>query len=334
MIYFFLLLLPLYGFAATSWENAKNSEFHVKVDLSSDKITLKDRLTIELSVTYPKGYLLDTNATRAHLMRQSGFEETPFKIVQETVYPPVGLNDQTAQQRLVYELEPIMTGVHYLSFFDLPFHSDQKKTVLSFTYIFPVTVAQGDEDELAVMRSPLMNFDLTLPINMSPENRRNLIENPSKTLLEMARNQRRIEEKSIPWLAILGAILMSVFMALTFKKEKKSEVASEKLLKTLKEKSLDEINHIRKDDSQTFFVELTDVIRHYIEKKYEIHATSQTTEEFLHNIQKQRVFSETEKQLLEEFLTHADAVKFAKYAPSEIEKDKALAAAKSFIASS
>lgn len=326
-----ILFLPFSLFGLTRWEKQK-SPFAVKITISTENLTLKESLTVELSTTFPKGYSLDADIVRSHLLKQSGFEEAPFKLIKETVYPPAEIAQNLMQQRFVYELDPLLTGTQYVSFFHLPFQKD-KQTTDFFTYIFPITISEGEEEKIEVMRAPLMNFDLTLPIALSPENRRHLLENPEIANKEIARNQRRIEEKSIPWLGILMVILASIFVALALKKEEKPETEAEKQekIKTLKEHELDVLSKIPIENADTFYVEMTNVVRDYIEKKFGIPVSSKTTEEFMHDLKGQTFFSQSEQYLLEDFLTHSDRVKFAQYAPTQKEKENALNAAKKFI---
>jgi hypothetical protein len=58
---------------------------------------------------------------------------------------------------------------------------------------------------------------------------------------------------------------------------------------------------------------LTDIVRDYLEHRFNIHAPSQTTHEFLTDLDKSDSPLELEhKQFLRDFMTAADMVKFAK----------------------
>ncbi len=60
-----------------------------------------------------------------------------------------------------------------------------------------------------------------------------------------------------------------------------------------------------------FFVRLSDIVRHYVESRFECPVVSQTTEEFLTAISQGEVFDEEQQKLLGGFLTQCDSVKFA-----------------------
>lgn len=60
-----------------------------------------------------------------------------------------------------------------------------------------------------------------------------------------------------------------------------------------------------------FFYGLTGVVRRYFERGYALRATRQTSQEFLNSLAKERRISAEERATLAQFLTAADAIKFA-----------------------
>lgn len=66
-----------------------------------------------------------------------------------------------------------------------------------------------------------------------------------------------------------------------------------------------------------FYIELTDIIRKFIERTTLVNAPELTTEEFLRQISLGNVFSDVERMKLKSFLEQADMVKFARYEPQE-----------------
>ncbi|MHC5061047.1 MAG: BatD family protein [Planctomycetota bacterium] len=65
-----------------------------------------------------------------------------------------------------------------------------------------------------------------------------------------------------------------------------------------------------------FYERISDILRHYIEHRFELRAPERTTEEFLAEPAVADVLGEADKKMLEEFLTHCDLVKFAKHDPT------------------
>jgi hypothetical protein len=65
-----------------------------------------------------------------------------------------------------------------------------------------------------------------------------------------------------------------------------------------------------------FYERISDILRHYIEHRFDLRAPERTTEEFLAELALADVLGGTDKKMLEEFLTHCDLVKFAKHDPT------------------
>ena len=64
--------------------------------------------------------------------------------------------------------------------------------------------------------------------------------------------------------------------------------------------------------SYEFAVQVSDVLRSYIDKKFGISATTATSIEFLNSIRQNPLFSEEEKRALSHFLQTADLLKYAR----------------------
>ena len=71
-----------------------------------------------------------------------------------------------------------------------------------------------------------------------------------------------------------------------------------------------------------FAVKVSEVLRSYIQQVYGLHATTQTSLEFLEAIQANQVFNDEEKQAMAGFLEIADLVKFARQDLGETENAK------------
>jgi hypothetical protein len=68
-------------------------------------------------------------------------------------------------------------------------------------------------------------------------------------------------------------------------------------------------------DPKQFCIIVSDTIRIYLEERFSLHAPDRTTEEFLDELQNSAHLSFEQKQILGDFLSRCDLVKFAKYEP-------------------
>ncbi len=73
-----------------------------------------------------------------------------------------------------------------------------------------------------------------------------------------------------------------------------------------------------------WYVELSDIVRRYIEDRYAVRAPELTTEEFLLAARHSVDFTGAHRDLLTAFLERCDRVKFAAYSPSQDESREAL----------
>jgi hypothetical protein len=84
-------------------------------------------------------------------------------------------------------------------------------------------------------------------------------------------------------------------------------------------------------DVKQFYVELTGLVRRYIERTQGIRAPEQTTQEFLAEIARRPDFPREETRRLRDFLEAADLVKFAAHEPREEDTEESLRRAKLFV---
>jgi len=125
------------------------------------------------------------------------------------------------------------------------------------------------------------------------------------------------------WILLILAIIATALYFIFKKKEKKEEpiiviAPIQEALQRLKE--LDEKQLLQQNKIKTYYTELTDIVRTYIEKDIYIPALESTTNELIDTIND---FNESSKlgisketiQQLKEVLESADMVKFAKSKP-------------------
>lgn len=96
-------------------------------------------------------------------------------------------------------------------------------------------------------------------------------------------------------------------------------------------RQLDEQGLPEKGDYETYYVELSSILRHYIEDRFMLHAPEQTTPEFLADAGVSGLLTMEQQRLLAGFLHHSDRVKFARYEPSLGEMEQAMADALHFV---
>jgi len=93
------------------------------------------------------------------------------------------------------------------------------------------------------------------------------------------------------------------------------------------------VTRSRNDPKQVdaFFVELSAIVRWYLENRFELRAPELTTEEFLESMSRSPDLSREHQAMLREFLRRADLVKFANFVPSEQDTDESVTATRRFL---
>lgn len=98
---------------------------------------------------------------------------------------------------------------------------------------------------------------------------------------------------------------------------------------------LDALEHERlwqQGQHKAYQSRLTDLLRAYIEERYEVPALERTTDELMHELRVSPMSSD-HQALLANMLRNADLVKFAKWLPSPQENEQLMASARRFVTS-
>ncbi|HEY3356539.1 MAG TPA: hypothetical protein VGQ83_25030, partial [Polyangia bacterium] len=84
-------------------------------------------------------------------------------------------------------------------------------------------------------------------------------------------------------------------------------------------------------EADAWYVELSDIVRRYLEDRYGVRAPELTTEEFLREARALAALTDSDRALLSRFLEGCDRVKFAGYRPDDAESRAALETARRLI---
>lgn len=84
-------------------------------------------------------------------------------------------------------------------------------------------------------------------------------------------------------------------------------------------------------DPYRFCSLVSDVLRGYVEDRFELRAPERTTEEFMEELRSSMKLHAAHKSLLEDFLSRCDLVKFARFEPTISELQALLDSALRFI---
>lgn len=140
-------------------------------------------------------------------------------------------------------------------------------------------------------------------------------------------------------LLIVGVLIGVYYLVVYLKKHKKNEeeIVEPELLRPAEEVALEKLDNIKSEKiwqqgrQKEYHTQLTDTIREYISRRFEISSQEQTSEEILSDIKPMLSEQKELYQKLKQMLGLADLVKFAKWNPLPDENEKSLTDAYDFV---
>jgi len=185
------------------------------------------------------------------------------------------------------------------------------------------------------LAAPLMALTQELPVDMSDLNRQNHFYDANTNGIEFAHNLKTIQEREIPWifpLMIIVVVLAIIIIRTMPQRFIITKVVVDAIPPNLKAmqalKILADSNLVSKENYKSYFFQVDNIIRIYIENTYHIKTTSSTTPEF--SMQASAIDSKTKQQFIS-FFENVDRIKFTNYHPNAQECISALKTAQELI---
>jgi hypothetical protein len=326
-----VLFLPL--IAGQEWQDSRPGGFSAKAVLSSSDLRVSDSLEMTLNLSCPEGFHLDIHSVREALAAAHEGLTVECEEIGCEVYDTQG----HMVQEVRYRLEPWAEGEWMIAFLPLRWVSEWGEAVELHSAPLSVHVSVNEcsirPDDLV---SGLLPLEIKPQIQLSRENRQQLA---AGAALEKQRREQLRRKREIPWYGLAALLLIA---ALVWSGSRLKPLFNRKdrirngwtdprryalgLLRQLEEERLPDQGLF-----DPFYVQLTRIVRQYIEQRFELKAPEQTTQEFLSELVHQSHFDSSMQQLLSHFLMEADLVKFAKVEPSFDECRGAIDAARKVI---
>ncbi len=295
-------------------DSGKQAEFEVDKDYQRGPLTVHIRID-KAKVTIADTFLLDLEAAI-----EPGFEVSMPKV--DKVLENFGIVDwENLGNRLDennnvvtsyrYKLEPFLSGTFQIpaftfEFYDVNAPDDKKYEITTEPVDIEVTSLLGEQ------RAELKIADIEGVVEMPPE--------PSYWWV---------------WVLCAAAIITAAGFWGRLRRRRIKELV--RIFKPAHEIAYERLRTLVKMDLvkagkiKEFYERLSDILRHYIEHRFNLKAPERTTEEFLAELPSANVLSQSDQRRLGEFLCHCDLVKFAKYDPTADQIQRTFDLVKDFI---
>lgn len=325
------------------WTGKHKDQFIAKVSYATADLTLNDQLVLSLDLTFPKEYHPDLPTIKKNLSTTRSFTLFPFFIQSIKDGPVQNGGNGSLKQHLEFVLDPIMTGSHTLTFFNIPFLPNeegtlQKVEIISDVFSFNISAPKINQNYRGTP-APLMDFSTPYPIEMSSENRKQFIDNPELLKKLESANETILRNRSIPWAGIVCLFLSFLFIWASRQPYAKPKAPSAAKAKTTfsKEKAIEQIaDWEQKVDSHNLpgaeeFLKLTDILKEGLKEESLFPGKSFTTEEAIEYTLHLSSVPPTKKEKIKEMYLLSDQVKFAHRLLSAEDWKKTLQLAKELV---
>jgi hypothetical protein len=213
--------------------------------------------------------------------------------------------------RYRYRLEPFLSGT-----FPIP----------AFTFQF--TDVNSPEQKKYELTTEPIDIEVT---SLLGEQRAELVIADIEDVVQMPK-------KSSYWLLWVSGIVAIIAIAgFWLYLRRKEAVELVRIFKSAHEIAYDRLRALVKEDLvkkgkiKEFYGQISNILRHYIEHRFNLRAPERTTEEFLIELATADILDVADKEDLGEFLKHCDLVKFAKHNPATEQIQKTFDLVKNFI---
>ena len=126
------------------------------------------------------------------------------------------------------------------------------------------------------------------------------------------------------WVSVIASALMILLIGLWLFSRRKKKVPPPPLVIPIPpgKEALKSLESLGFTDLKQYYIDLSLIVRRFIERRFELNAPEQTTDEFLVVASRSKSLDDSYRSMLEGFLREADMIKFAKFQVSPSHADE------------
>ncbi|MCH2211770.1 MAG: DUF4381 domain-containing protein [Fuerstiella sp.] len=314
---YILLSLTILSGCGVGEENLSNQGEDVAAPIRTE--TVRGPVSLSLEVVPAEVRLSDEPTLTLTIKSRPGVRITkpPFGasvgefLIRDYHEPPPVIEGKDEVTRLIYQLEPTRAGTLTIGPIAVRFQDNRL----------------NEDGEESVVESEVLQVEVNTIIGEAA---------PSLEDMKPSRGPVELPSAGPPvWVWFMTVIVSGIMAAVVWwirRRRQQAQLEPPLTARQLAQMELDRIirQRLNEADVKEFYVEITGVVRRYIERSTGIRAPEQTTEEFLHEILSETLFSDDEQRRLQQFLESADLVKFAGHQPDRNDMDSSIERAREF----
>ncbi|HLG29202.1 MAG TPA: BatD family protein [Candidatus Brocadiales bacterium] len=296
----FCVLYSLFNTIAIAQEESIN----VTATVDKTEVNIGDKLRYTIKVDYASGVTVTFPDFGEHLVRhgESAFGMTGFTIKDSGTGKPKNMRNSRIVQEQWYILDTYTTGSYTIPSATIKYTEpggEEREVKTPELHIEVKSVMKEGEDASNIK-------DIKPPVNIPVSYR-----------------------KLYLWGGIpFGILVCGGAASWLLLKRKRNGISSVLIKRSPGEIAYDALDALSKSDLITkgqvkeYYFSLSNIVRHYIENRFQLMAPERTTEEFLVEMSNAdsrggvtTPLQDKHKQLIKSFLRHCDLVKFARYNP-------------------
>jgi hypothetical protein len=286
-------------------KNFERGPVAVAIDIDKKEISIADQLNLTISVTAEEDYEVQ--------LPRFGDKLEQFGIVDYQTSQPELIADNKLRTKRSYVLEPFLSGEYTIP---------------------PMKIVFKEKDIEDVKEHELETEEIKINVtSLLPEKVADLKIHEIRPPVELPHPKRG-------WIwavSILSVVVITSVVSLLIwlrNRRQTEEIAVSILAHELAYDQLEALiaeDLIAKGEVKLFFSKVSDILRHYIENRFGLHAPEQTTEEFMEEVKTSDYLSANYRPLLQKFLRYCDLVKFAEHQPAREDIQNTFDSCKAFI---
>lgn len=304
-----------------------------------DPVPLDQTVNLTIQIRHNPDEWPDVHAVAEHLTSKTLLGSRPFTLLDSHSQLEEAENG-TQLSTFTYKLEPWNEGTLHIIIPPIVIRTETGEQTDAI-WLDPVTVRVTPVDEQALLPPNTHLLRLTGgPLLLSDPDTQSAVAQQRSAAGEAERNVRTVWQRSFPWrlllsLGLLGALVwwfqkyladIKRMFGITNSSVNCPRLLALQALDYLAQRSVETAEEI-----DLFYIELTQIVRQFIEDEYGIHAPEHTTEEFLIEARTSSVFTDETQERLKELLLFGDLVKFADLDATIDQCNEALESAREFV---